>query len=187
MRHVLRYVGECHRCEWEHDSFEWVMSHTRMRTWLIRMCDIPYSDLHAWHDSFRCENLMPHSLRYYCKTYPIYTCDMTHSHLYVWHDSSRCEHSMPHSFSWELILLYTMTHSYMWHDSFSFVRVTWLIYTCDMTIQVRAFDFSFSCKPWLILIYMCDMPLSDASTRWRGGGLGSSTIFKKINEPYAPS
>ena len=29
----------------------------------------------------------------------------------------------------------------------------------------------------------------DAGRRcvWRGGGLGSSTIFKKLNEPYAPS
>ena len=25
------------------------------------------------------------------------------------------------------------------------------------------------------------------ATGWRGGGLGSSTIFKKFNEPYAPS
>ena len=28
---------------------------------------------------------------------------------------------------------------------------------------------------------------SESGSRWRGGGLGSSTIFKKFNEPYAPS
>ena len=28
---------------------------------------------------------------------------------------------------------------------------------------------------------------AEAEVSWRGGGLGSSTIFKKFNETYAPS
>jgi len=33
----------------------------------------------------------------------------------------------------------------------------------------------------------CQYAWSVHSVAWRGGGLGSSTIFKKFNEPYAPS
>jgi len=31
------------------------------------------------------------------------------------------------------------------------------------------------------------LPRKNETVEWRGGGLGSSTIFKKFNEPYAPS
>jgi len=53
-----------------------------------------------------------------------------------------------------------MTHSYVWHDSF--IRVTWLIHTCDMThsyvcetIHSCECHDSFMCVTWLIPI--CDM------------------------------
>ena len=32
-----------------------------------------------------------------------------------------------------------------------------------------------------------EIPKSPHTYTWRDGGLGSSTIFKKFNEPYAPS
>jgi len=37
------------------------------------------------------------------------------------------------------------------------------------------------------LMYIHETHLSFTCMRQRGGGLGSSTIFKKFNEPYAPS
>ena len=43
-----------------------------------------------------------------------------------------------------------MTHSYVWHDSF--ICVTWLIHTCDMTHSYVWHD-SFICVTWLI--HMC--------------------------------
>jgi len=45
-----------------------------------------------------------------------------------------------------------MTHSYMWHDSF--IHVTWLFHTCDMTHSYMWHD-SFIHVTWLI--HTCDM------------------------------
>jgi len=45
-----------------------------------------------------------------------------------------------------------MTHSYVWRDSF--IRVAWLIRTCDMTHSYVWHD-SFKCVTWII--HMCDV------------------------------
>jgi len=99
------------------------------------MCDMTH--LYVWHDSF----------------IYIHICDMTH--LYVWHDSFI-------RVTWRINI-----DSYVCHDSLlsllslhfiygrytccnigvaSFICVTWLIYTCDMTYPYR-----FICVPWLAL------------------------------------
>ena len=121
------------------------------------LCDVDMTNSYESHDSFICVIWLIH----------------------VWHYSIICV-------TW-LIHMWYMTHSYVLHDSF--ICVTWLIHMCDMTHSYVIHD-SFICVTWLI--HMCDMT---HSYMWhdsficvtRGGGLGSSTIFKKINEPYAPS
>ena len=58
------------------------------------------------------------------------------------------------SFIYVTWLIHTcdMTHSYMWHDSF--IYATWLIHTCDMTHSYMWHD-SFIYVTWLI--HICDM------------------------------
>ena len=58
-------------------------------------------------------------------------------------------------------------------------------------------NFQFVCMVYVCacLPYVCVRAYYSKNERWgagveyhwRGGGLGSSTIFKKFNEPYAPS
>jgi len=52
-----------------------------------------------------------------------------------------------------------LNHIYMWHDSF--IHVTWLIHTCDMTHSYMWHD-SFIRVTWLT--HVCDMPHSTAAT-----------------------
>jgi len=153
-----------------HDSFIHV-------TWLI---------LYVWYDWFifreMAHSYVGHDLLI-CATWLIHTCttiqvsDVTHSrihyNLYVWYDS----------FTHTIIYMCDMTHSHIqqfmrvtckgswvWHDSF--LSVTWLIHTCDMThwicltrlihmchvTHAHMWYDSFICVTWLI--HMCDMTLS---------------------------
>jgi len=96
----------------------------------------------------------------------------------------------------------------MQHDSF--LCVTQLTHVCDTTHCIEEegrgdyFQITdrFACVTCRIaflcvtrLIHMCDMThYKEGGEKkrfqmddMRGGGLGSSTIFKKFNEPYAPS
>ena len=101
-------------------------------TWLIHMCDVTY--LYVLN-SFICVTWRMHM----CDTWLIHTCVLTHS--YVWY---AC-----HSYVW-LVCICDMTDSvsdsqcvtirpYVRHDACtcvthdSFVCVTWLIHTCNMT------------------------------------------------------
>jgi len=141
-----------------------------------------------------------------CATWRTHMCDMTHS--YVRHDALRCatwraricDMSQAHvtfiCATWliptnRLIHMCDMTHSYKSTHSYVrlhdiFIRATWGIHRSNMTHSyVRHDSFisidSFLCATWRH-IHTCNM-----GVHRRGGGLGSSTIFKKFNEPYAPS
>ena len=181
------YVWDLAHSNVWHDSFICVM-------WLIHMCDM--TPLCVWHDSFICVTC----LIYMCdmtQSYMwcdssiwvarlIHTCDMIHS--YVWHDSFICV-------TWPIHVC-DMTHSYVWQDSFIYmswllctdiqfaaalVRVMWLIYMYNMTLErLHMGDMTHSyvwhdsivCLSWLLctemqfaaavvcvtwLIRMCDM------------------------------
>jgi len=57
------------------------------------------------------------------------------------------------------------------------------VYVCGY-MCVRKSERECVCARVLMCAYMCGRSRSRMT---RGGGLGSSTIFKKFNEPYAPS
>ena len=119
-----------------HDSFICETCLCIHSTWLIHMCDMKHSYMWhdpciraTWHTSIRAKCLirtfdMPHSyVRHVTWNIPKY--DMTRSN--VRHDSSiraTC-----------LIRTFDMTHSYMRHDTF--IHMTWLMHTCDMTLSYR--------------------------------------------------
>jgi len=78
----------------------------------------------------------------------------------VLHDlGARNSTSLPFKRVTWLIHMFGMTHSYVWHDSF--ICVTWLVYTCDMTIRIcgmanlYVWHDSFICVTWLL--HMFDM------------------------------
>jgi len=132
-------------CGW-HDSCMCV-------TWLMRICDMThaYMQRDSGEVGWRREEVREGM------TWLIHMCDTTHA--YMWRDSGevgwRCEevgecwklifgkflfehrpcvlHMSHDSFICVTWLIHTcdMTHLYVWHDSF--IRVTWLIHMCDMT------------------------------------------------------
>ena len=126
------------------------------------MCDMTHSYMCDMTDSYMCD--MTHS--YMCDMTHSYMCDMTHSYMCDMTHSYMCD--MTHQcyivdlLLWLVCLWVTrhdMTHSCVWHDSF--VRVTWLIRTCDMTHSYMCdmthsyvWHDSFICVTWLIR--MCD-------------------------------
>ena len=156
-----------------HDSFICV-------TWLVHMWDMTRS--YAWHESFICFTWLVHVCdmthwyvwhdAFICWTWLVYTCDR--AHWYVWQDSLMCV------CLW-LIHICDIIHSYVCvcvcvclcvlQDSFTcvkqsihtcdIIRVTWLVYTCDMT-PLYVWHDSFVCVTWIIIcvtwiIHMCDM------------------------------
>jgi len=111
MSHVTLMNVSFHLCEC-------VMSHTRHVTHVNAACHTHERVLlhirmrHVTHMNTSChtyENIMPHIWMRHVTLAQRHTCDMTH--LYVWR-----------------------THLYVWHDSF--ICVTWLIHTCDMTHHI---------------------------------------------------
>jgi len=111
----------------------WHVSSTRVTHVCVYVCTHMKWQVHVWHslfismfcDSFICNDTctfdmtssrviwLVHMSRDRC------TCEMTHSHvtwlIHAWHDFIRTWH---------------VCRSFVWHASF--IRVTWLIHTCDM-------------------------------------------------------
>jgi len=124
-------------------------------------------------------------------TWPTHTCDVTHT--YVRSDSTSQILSSYYRQEWEHVVMthhIRTCHPFNPHFSHDKLCLTWLTHTCDITHR-DAFLFQMthsyvrhdsSCRMWS---RHCMKSLLWASTR--GGGLGSSTIFKKFDEPYAPS
>jgi len=131
-------------------------------TWLIHTRDMTHS--YVWRDVWRDS-----------WTWHTHTCDVTHPNT----DSSTNEKSrpLPHSrvrrdssirVTW-LVHTWDMSRSYVWYHSFitrfvngtaewthpAFMRETWLVNTCDMTIHM-----------WKWLMHTCDVihPNPDIST-----------------------
>jgi len=157
MSHVANVNGSCRTCEC-------VMSHTHETrhyiicgTWLIHMRDATHSQvwhdsstsvtwLKVWHDSFICWALF---------------IWVSHNYPVRWRGGTReaTEHAVkkPQESSLRVSLIQYIYiyigHSFIcvtWfiktvgHDAF--IRVTWLIYMCDMTHSY----FSSTCETWLI-------------------------------------
>jgi len=102
-------------------------------------------------------------------------------------------------------------YAYVWLDTMfvilfqclhvSFVCLFWRVHVSFDTVFVCLFwrihiSFDFWCshvsfdthpQPHACDACMHAIPPFFVRLLWRGGGLGSSTIFKKFNEPYAPS
>jgi len=120
-------------------------------THAIHLCDMTES--YVWHDLF------------ICVTWLIHTCDITQ--LCVWHDVFHTYSDMgwlqlvgsiklyvsfakepykrdamlqkrPIILSILLTVANDMAHSYVWHHLF--IRVTWLIHTCDMTLMTYSIN-----------------------------------------------
>jgi len=87
-----------------------------------------------------------------CRKWLIHVCDMSHSYVMTIDIRVTCR-ILTHM--WWLLGLWDMSHSYVWHDLY--LRVTWLIRTCDMTDTVQTYGChaAFMCVTWLI--HMCDM------------------------------
>jgi len=122
---------------------------------------------HMWHNSFECDTTpsrcatpRPHVWRV---AYVTFICDKTHLNLtwpmYMWHDSfslwhvSTTWHASNHVTRFKPHVSRSESDCQMWHDSF--IRVTCLIYMCDMPYSYVWHD-SFICVTWLI--HTCDMP-----------------------------
>ena len=87
-----------------------------------------------------------------CRKWLIHVCDMSHSYVMTIDIRVTCR-ILTHM--WWLLGLWDMSHSYVWHDLY--LRVTWLIRTCDMTDTVQKYVglTAFMCVTWRI--HMCDM------------------------------
>ena len=161
-----------------HDSFTSVGIKWHIHVW-------DKTHVHVWHVSSM------------CVTGSMYICDMTHLYMST-NSCSPCADTLSSTVicvTW-LIYICDKTHSCVRHDSFT--CVTSLMCVCD-TAHLHVRHDSLICV--IGRIYTCDMSHSYLSTNaynplpkmrcralWqRGRGLGSSTIFKKFNEPYAPS
>jgi len=103
--HATRMNESCH-------TYEWVMSHVSM------------SHVTQMNESCRTDGRVMSHLNGACHTYQ-WVMSHIWSHIvrvfcavcllkYAWHAPLRCD----------------ITHSSVWHDSF--IRVTWLIHTCDI-------------------------------------------------------
>ena len=98
------------------DSFVWV-------TWLIRLCNVTYSNVFHTCDVTRVYALNLNNRGQQRGAANAITHWYAHFDTYLWHDSSI-------SMTW-LIHIYDMTHQYLWHDSS--ISMTWLIH--DMYVQ----------------------------------------------------
>jgi len=141
MSHVTHMNESCH-------TYEWVMSHiwvshvTHMNepthrfhlklpgvTWLRHKCDMAHHMCDMTHHGLLIR-----------VTWLIHMHDMTH--LNVWHDSLMCD----------------IFHLYVWHETSLHSRhpaVTWFICTCDTTYLWNS---SFLCVTWLIHTYDMTRP-----------------------------
>ena len=159
----------------------WIMSHTRV----YPSCHVTHSECvisHTLHESCytlwmshvaHSVSVMSHTLNESCRTF--WMSHVAHKRNWMSHIGLSCR-------IWRLSISH-VTHS-GWVMSHTYMRV--LSHTCNAAVPQR--------------IHACDMtqPSCDMThpsmrhdsltciTR-RGGGLGSSTIFNKFNEPYALS
>jgi len=178
----------------------------------LHMCDMTPCSLYVWHDSLHtiCVTRLLslggmilvtvwHGKHRYTKSCArkILMCVVDSSHrspcvlcTLVWHEFL-CDVTL--CVSWMLVCDMNVC---VWHEC---LCVTWM-FVCDMNAYVWHGFFPYDsmcdtnlCVIWLFMWHECLcvtwMPICDmdSSHIWRGGGLGSSTIFKKFNEPYAPS
>ena len=100
------------------------MTHSHEVAWRTPTCGMPHA--YEWYDTYSLTFIDTHSYvsrdSFIHATWLIHTCDMTHSREVTWRTP------MPHAYSWYATHSLTLIH---WH---SFIRVTWLIQTCDETL-----------------------------------------------------
>jgi len=136
------------------DIIDWYVTrllqviHTRHETWYLR---------HDLQPTIRDMILSTWPTTYHTRHD---TCDMTYNLPYATLDFHTCDLSHLQRHSWK------PRCKVVWHDSF--ICVTWLIYTCDMT-HLYVWHDSFICMAWLMHIFdvtpsyswhdsfMCDM------------------------------
>jgi len=105
-----------------------------------------YIHVLAWHDSF------------VSVTWLIHVCDMTSS--CTWHDSFiymqvSINLSFPRSVHWIILFGFSLSF-YDLKIWYTYIRVTWLIYMCDMTHLYVRHD-SLYVRHESLIYYMCDM------------------------------
>ena len=134
-----------HACARAHVQDAWVRCVSFICViWLIQICNITHSD--ARHYFMRDMSFTPLCTcwRRECNCDLVDICDIPPS--FMWHDSPICVICVM------CVMCVMCYYSYVWHDSF--IRVTWLIHTCDMN-HSNVWHDSFICVTWLI--HICDM------------------------------
>jgi len=158
-----------------HDALWWAWRDSIVNLmWLIHSVDLMHSRMCDTADSCMCDMSRSRAWHYafMCVTWHIHMYDITrvcirwwqNLYIYVWRDScayawhARC---MCHLF----ICWWHCSYIRVWHDAF--VRVMWVIHTCDVTCVCISFDITHihTCDmTWFLymcdvtwLIYMCDV------------------------------
>jgi len=154
-------------------------------TRLIDMCDMTHSYL--WHDSLLCR-FCSFLERCLCVPWLVVVCTLTHlcvSWLIDVCDTTHWCAGSAHFWSAAMVGRVSQTSCVQVLEcvyDFSRLCVTWLIqFFCDM---IRL---SVTWHIWNLFGMTHFVGWVSRTLRVRGGGLGSSTIFKKFNETYAPS